>query len=252
LLGLGKVHAVLAVDASPTVRNAGEKAEAYFAAALSVDAGNWQAANELGVLLARQGRLAEAVTSLRHSTAIQPCGESLHNLAVALHYLGQGPQAKEAHEQAVALGYGRSASRRPDVQWVSPDAMTGTPRGAPAPSGSAARGDAASPSIEGKRVTSHTAATAPKVANHRAGQSRSQAASSGPIAADGRLNPAAREGTRAAPARPDGWQPAAMPGEGSDEDRADETAESAASPRDKRAEEPAAAKRGLFWWLPWN
>jgi hypothetical protein len=43
-----------------------------------------------------------------------------------------------------------------------------------------------------------------------------------------------------------------MPGEGSDEDRADETAESAASPRDKRAEEPAAAKRGLFWWLPWN
>lgn len=85
LFCLGKVHSLLALEPSSGVRNAAAKAEAYFAAALRTDGANWQAANELGVMLARQGRFAEAAACLRQSAAIQPRPESLHNLAVALH-----------------------------------------------------------------------------------------------------------------------------------------------------------------------
>jgi hypothetical protein len=140
LHGLGKVHVLLAAEPSSVVPNPHLKAEAMYDAAVRTDRRNWQAANELGVLLAKQGRYAEAAVHLQQSVAVQPRGESLHNLAVVLHHCGQTAQARELHQHSLAMGYGRPTSRRPEVIWVSPDALAGTgskPIGSP---GSAASG----------------------------------------------------------------------------------------------------------------
>ncbi len=255
LFGLGKVHAVLADDPSSAVRNARAKAEVYFAAALRADAGNWQAANELGVLLARQGRLAEAATCLRQSVAIQPCGESLHNLAVTLHCAGQEPQARGAHQRALAMGYGPTASRRPDVQWVSPDALTGAPRGTPATRGAAAPGNSAGSSVQAKSIANNSAetaapkVTAPKTADQRAARPWPEPRSD----SESRLGETRpREATGRAVKEPAEWKAAPIPGEEDEGGEAGETDDSAVSPADHPAAAPAAARRGLFWWLPWN
>jgi len=104
----------------------GPKAITLHQAALAVDANNYMAANELGVLLARYGQLREAETALKHSAAISPQPETWRNLAEV--YRRQGAQhlegqARQQSEQQLAA---RRSGRAPNptasgiVDWVDP------------------------------------------------------------------------------------------------------------------------------------
>jgi Flp pilus assembly protein TadD len=137
---------------------------------LRVDGGNWQAANELGVLLARQGRNEEAARHLRHSVAVRPQGESLHNLAVVLHHSGETTQAREAHERSIAMGYTPSRSRRPEVQWVSPQALAGAERN----SAAEALHEARLPSGPRPNIRHEDAKAAPSAQNRKPSKSWEQ------------------------------------------------------------------------------
>jgi tetratricopeptide (TPR) repeat protein len=104
----------------------GPKAITLHQAALAVDANNYLAANELGVLLARYGQLREAETALKHSIAISPQPESWRNLAEV--YRRQGtPQLehharKQGEEQLAARRSGRvnNPAASGIVEWVDP------------------------------------------------------------------------------------------------------------------------------------
>ena len=56
--------------------------------------GNWLAANELGVLLARYGQLPEARQLLVHSVTVHPHLEGWHNLSVVHRRLGEADLAR--------------------------------------------------------------------------------------------------------------------------------------------------------------
>jgi len=104
----------------------GPKAITFHQAALAVDANNYLAANELGVLLAGYGQLREAETALKHSIAISSQPESWRNLAEV--YRRQGlPQLehqarKQSEEQLAARRSGRTPNPAASgiVEWVDP------------------------------------------------------------------------------------------------------------------------------------
>ena len=82
LFALGKVYMALADQSTSSKRTRGTKAIAFHQAALMVDPTNHDAANELGVLLARFGQLEEARSVLQHSVSVRPLTETWHNLSV--------------------------------------------------------------------------------------------------------------------------------------------------------------------------
>jgi hypothetical protein len=263
LFGMGRVHALLAEEPASTVRNAAAKAEAYYAAAVRADAANWQAANELGVLLARQGRYAEAAAQLRQSIAVQPRPESMHNLAVALHCAGYTAQATQAHLQALALGYGRSVSPRPDVQWVSPDAMAGVPQGPPATHASTPARKPAEPAakvVEKPSLEHRAVKTEPRVADHRSSRPKPEAqpARQDAMEADEDVEepspPVENSPSRLGEMRPrdDESKPADMPNDEADEAAATEADDPPTSPVKRKATSRPAQRRGVLRWLPWN
>ena len=109
---LGKVQMALAGPASETQSLAGPRAMVYYQAALAVDPQNYQAANELGVLLARQGQLAEAKRALLHSVTIQSHAEGWHNLAAVHRRLGETELAVQAENERRRLVAQRRPSNR--------------------------------------------------------------------------------------------------------------------------------------------
>src|SRR5947209_6576071 len=95
----------------------------FHQAALAADGGNWLAANELGVLYARYGQLAEARQLLVHSITVHPHVEGWHNLAVVHHRLGETDLAQraESQRQLLAQQSAKSADGAGDtVRWVDP------------------------------------------------------------------------------------------------------------------------------------
>jgi tetratricopeptide (TPR) repeat protein len=125
LYGLGKVYCVPESRHGPADPTQGAKAVALHQAALLVDIRNYRSANELGVLLARFGRLPEARTALLHSIAVSPQPTTWQNLAAVHQQLGERDLATRAYHESVLAAprlnrtgaAGRSAYV---VQWLDP------------------------------------------------------------------------------------------------------------------------------------
>lgn len=128
--GLGKLCMAQAAQSPSLERISNLRAMLFFQAALQVNQDNYSAANELGVLLARDGRLDEARQILQLGVAVQPLPETWHNLAVVHERLGEFEQAnrsrlewQRATEATQRSSPGRvTAASGPSVYWV--DKMT--------------------------------------------------------------------------------------------------------------------------------
>jgi uncharacterized protein HemY len=95
----------------------------FYQAALAVDPGNFLAANELGVLLARYGQWQDARRALLASLSIQPHAEGWHNLAIVHRRLGEIELARLAENERQLL-VGKPGPRKPaggpEIQWHEP------------------------------------------------------------------------------------------------------------------------------------
>ncbi|MGE0607474.1 MAG: hypothetical protein AB7O62_10295 [Pirellulales bacterium] len=122
LFGLGKMHTVLAEQKSVIVPGTESKALVFHQAAIMVSPNNPLACNELGVLLARGGRLEEAREWLIHSARISALPETWHNLSVVHGQLGEDQLAEAARQESQLASRGKPLARagenRPDVKWV--------------------------------------------------------------------------------------------------------------------------------------
>jgi tetratricopeptide (TPR) repeat protein len=128
LHGLGKVAATLAERGSgdpALVRSA----LTMYSAALAACPTNFLAANELGVLLVREGRVGEAARLFERTIDMAPSATAYHNLAIAQEKLGlHGEAAANELESQRLAALERAAgavSRRAGVEWVSPAEMSG-------------------------------------------------------------------------------------------------------------------------------
>jgi len=132
LYGLGKIYRVPESMHGPADATHGAKAVALHQAALLVDNRNYRAANELGVLLAKFGRLPEARAALLHSVSISSQPTTWQNLAAVHQMLGESDLAARAHlESTVAAarlnGNGGASGRSLyAVQWLDPAAFAAT------------------------------------------------------------------------------------------------------------------------------
>lgn len=127
LYGLGKVHNRLALDSDEVLRHE-RKAMTLFLAALEAGPDNHLAANEVGVLLARGGRPAEAAAMFRRAIDAAPSSTAYHNLAMVERKLGQFAQADANERYAAELAARDRAagliSQNKGIQWVAPQQMS--------------------------------------------------------------------------------------------------------------------------------
>lgn len=125
LHGLGKVYTAMGLQAGAAVKLAETKAVTLYQAALLVHPQNFMAANDLGVLLARCGRLPEARAMLEHSLSVQPQAVGWKNLARV--YRGLGDVDRSMRAEALAnRSMPASAARDPAaaaVRWVDAGAF---------------------------------------------------------------------------------------------------------------------------------
>jgi tetratricopeptide (TPR) repeat protein len=123
LYRLGRLQTALSAhDADPLAAH-GPQAIVYHQAALASDAGNWLAANELGVLYARYGQLPQARQLLLHSLRLHPHVQGWQNLSAVHRQLGETDLAKlaENERQLLAQKSGEIAAAAGDmVRWVDP------------------------------------------------------------------------------------------------------------------------------------
>jgi tetratricopeptide (TPR) repeat protein len=126
LFALGRVHARLAERNDDDVL-ATRSAMTMYLAALSVSPENHLAANELAVLLCRNGHPAEAARLFEQAIDHAPAATTYHNLAVAQQKLGLAGQAAANEQESQRLAAWERAtgavSRRAGIQWVSPQEL---------------------------------------------------------------------------------------------------------------------------------
>jgi hypothetical protein len=132
LHGLGKIHSVIAAQPAPAIFAAEPKALVFQQAALLTDSRNYLAANELAVLLARNGYLQSARTLLQRSVAASPQPAAWHNLAVVHRYLGE-KQLSALAEQESAAAAERMATKNhgavsAQIRWVDPETFAASSR----------------------------------------------------------------------------------------------------------------------------
>jgi tetratricopeptide (TPR) repeat protein len=129
LYRLGRLQTAMAAhDADPLALHAPQSI-VFHQAALATDGGNWLAANELGVLYARYGQLAEARQLLVHSVTMHPHIEGWHNLAVVHRRLGESELAERAEAEWLQLAQktAKSTTGAGDmVRWVDPKSFAST------------------------------------------------------------------------------------------------------------------------------
>ena len=99
---------------------AGPKPLAYYQAALAIDQRNNPAANELGVLLARAGKVHEAHNVLASAARVRPTRTLMNNLAQTRRMLNGGT-VKKRPPMTVDQISPQMLARRVPVQWVSPN-----------------------------------------------------------------------------------------------------------------------------------
>ena len=133
LYGLGKIYLAQAEQAPAEKHASDPKAMALFHSALLADRRNYQAANELGVLLARYGRLPEARGVLLHGLSQRSQAAGWHNLAVVHQRLGESELAARARYEWRRSGGQRQSPMAASIQWVEPAAFARSATGGPLP-----------------------------------------------------------------------------------------------------------------------
>lgn len=136
LYAMGKLHAAIALNRSTAIAASESKAMVFYQASLLAYPQNFMAANDLGVLLARCGRYADARAMLERSVAACPQSTGWRNLAVVYERLGQKSLADQASKQSTILRRNELARRKVSptasndmVQWVDPQVFARTPSG---------------------------------------------------------------------------------------------------------------------------
>jgi tetratricopeptide (TPR) repeat protein len=126
LHGLGKINARLAELRDDDVQHV-RAATAMFSAALVARPDNHLAANELGVLLCRNGRPGDAARLFERAIDFAPSATAYHNLAVAQRKLGMhGQSAANEHESQRLAALERAVgavSQRAGVRWIAPQEL---------------------------------------------------------------------------------------------------------------------------------
>jgi tetratricopeptide (TPR) repeat protein len=127
LHGLGKVCTTPAQMHGPRTQIAEAKAVVYFQAAVLIEPRNFMSANELGVLLARFGRLNDARQALEQAVAASNSPTTWRNLAVVNERLGDPQKAMLCRQRSdTAITQSRqtqtnnTGSQHP-VRWVDPE-----------------------------------------------------------------------------------------------------------------------------------
>ncbi len=130
LRGLGKLHETLGERNVLGIKAPRPKAVTFFQAALLACPENHLASNDLGVMLARNGRFDEARLALEHSLSLAQQPTGWHNLAAVYSQLGDAQRARQAEQRASALqqastqkGAGQSVAA-PQVVWLDPAAFS--------------------------------------------------------------------------------------------------------------------------------
>jgi tetratricopeptide (TPR) repeat protein len=129
LYGLGRIQPYLSKQAGPGNSLSGPKGIVFHRAALTADPRNHQAANEMGVLLARYGQLPAAADAFRHSLTVRPAPEAWHNLARVYEQQGNHTQARLARSKresliAVARAGNGIPTTEPAIRWVAPSVFS--------------------------------------------------------------------------------------------------------------------------------
>ena len=102
------------------------RALAFFHASLATDPRNHRASNELGVMLAKRGRLAEAAKVIQHGVSVRPTPTSLNNLAKLFEEMGD-PRSTELRNQSTRIAATQPAtSMNQPVVWLSPQQFATT------------------------------------------------------------------------------------------------------------------------------
>jgi hypothetical protein len=139
LYGLGKVHDMINEQRMPKFNAPLPKAMVYHQAALTTDPRNFRAANDLGVLLARAGRMEIAKAMLLHSLSVTSQPAVWRNLAVVHDQLGETQLSARARQLAAASQAEASKAFPPGanpntsrfaVQWVDPATFATSSRAA--------------------------------------------------------------------------------------------------------------------------
>jgi len=119
LFAVGKVQAGYEKIASSENALNSLRAATYFRAALLVEPNNFLAANDLGVLLAKQGRFEEACEIFQTSVAVAPQPVTWENLAMVHQKLGEGSLAQQAQQEAQLARYTTKVpSQHNFVSWL--------------------------------------------------------------------------------------------------------------------------------------
>jgi predicted Zn-dependent protease len=160
LYALGKLYMTSAPSDASGKPMDQARAIVMFQAALSADASEFRSANELGVLLARNGKWSEAKALFTRSLRVQPSPEAWRNLARTHAELGETHLARQAENECRLLE-GQSENvlaRSGSLQWVTPDELAVRGAAADAPSEVAetptgAQADKREPASPGSRLT---------------------------------------------------------------------------------------------------
>lgn len=127
LHALGKLYDRLATEDADNCRDAGDRAITLQRAALRAHGGNYLAANELGVLLARGGDHRRARQQFVRSLQLTRTREAEYNLAMVDAKLAQAQgRAAPPVPQSGRLA---QAPRRPRVEWVPAEQFAGAKSG---------------------------------------------------------------------------------------------------------------------------
>ena len=148
LYSLGRLQDSLTGESKPGRRSSARRAMAFYQAALLADDRNRMAANELGVLLVRSGRLPEARRVLRLAVSFGAPAATWHNLAVVHERLGERKLADLARQESeMARRNTVHEPSAPSVAWVPHDefARISKPFGEGAPAEQPARQSSLSP-----------------------------------------------------------------------------------------------------------
>jgi len=130
LVGLGRIQQYLNNTTGDNRTLVGPRSIALFQTALAIDGANYEAANELGVLLARYGQLEDAKAALLQGVNASPRAEIWQNLASVHQSLGEVEMARRASLEAEAAQQFANMNAGLDaVRWVSPEQMAQHGRG---------------------------------------------------------------------------------------------------------------------------
>ncbi|HUS38883.1 MAG TPA: hypothetical protein VMX74_05505, partial [Pirellulales bacterium] len=128
LYSIARLESVDICEMPMSMPNAGPRAIALHQAALMVDARNYPAANELGVLFARYGQIETAKSALTMATRHSTEPEAWYNLAKVLEMEGSTQRAAQARNNYQRMRAEKqqasTTTGEASVRWVAPAAFS--------------------------------------------------------------------------------------------------------------------------------